>query len=71
MDILGDPSGHIPRHSRVYRNVASECARLRQERIAAFSEIRRDVDTGAFPEDRHILTMDPAAIAALHAGLPA
>jgi 3-methyl-2-oxobutanoate hydroxymethyltransferase len=70
MDILGDHTGHMPRHSKVYRNFAAEYARLQQERIAAFTEFRQDVESGAFPEDRHILHMDPGALAAFRAGLP-
>ena len=70
MDILGEHTGHMPRHSKVYRNFAAEYQRLQQERIAAFSEFRRDVETGAFPEDRHILKMGADALASFRAGLP-
>lgn len=70
MDILGDHDGHLPRHSKVYRNFAAEHARLQQERIAAFSEFRADVENGAFPEDRHLVRMDPQALAAFRARLP-
>jgi len=35
-DILGDHKGHMPHHSRVYRNFVAECDRLRAERIAPF-----------------------------------
>jgi 3-methyl-2-oxobutanoate hydroxymethyltransferase len=59
-DILGYTEGHIPRHSRVYRDFAAEYARLQQERIAAFREFVTDVGRGSFPEDRHILPMAPA-----------
>jgi len=71
MDILGDHKDHMPRHSKVYRNFAAEYDRLQQERIAAFSEFRRDVETGAFPEPRHLVAMDEAELAAFRAGLPA
>jgi 3-methyl-2-oxobutanoate hydroxymethyltransferase len=60
VDLLGETRGHIPRHSKVYRNFAAEYDRLQQERIAAFREFRDDVETGAFPEDRHLVRMDPA-----------
>lgn len=59
MDILGTNRDHIPRHSKVYRNFAEEFDRLQRERVAAFREYREDVDLGVFPEDRHIVHMQP------------
>ena len=70
MDILGDHRGPMPRHAKVYRDFAAEYDRLQQERIAAFREFRADVETGAFPEPRHLVHMDPAELAAFRAGLP-
>lgn len=61
-DILGTNRGHMPRHSKVYRNFAAEFDRLQAERVAAFTEYRADVESGAYPEDRHILHMDPAEL---------
>jgi 3-methyl-2-oxobutanoate hydroxymethyltransferase len=54
-DVLGTNRGHVPRHSKVYRNLAAEYARLQQERIAAFSELVRDIKSGAYPERRHVV----------------
>jgi 3-methyl-2-oxobutanoate hydroxymethyltransferase len=56
-DILGYTEGHIPRHSRVYRDFRAEYARLQAERVAAFTEFAADVTTGAYPEDRHLVAM--------------
>lgn len=77
MDILGDPTNqamagieHVPRHSKVYRDFAAEHARLQQERIAAFTEFRHDVETGAFPEDQHIIRMLPDELERFRASLP-
>ena len=70
MDILCDHKGHMPRHSKVYRNFAAEYDRLQAERVAAFTEFRRDVETGAFPEDKHVVHMEPAELAAFRARLP-
>ena len=36
---------------------------LQQERIAAYREYIADVTTGAFPESRHITTIDDEALA--------
>ncbi len=59
-DVLGQNRGHMPRHSKVYRNFAAEYDRLQGERVAAFSEFVADVKSGAFPEDRYVVRMDPA-----------
>jgi 3-methyl-2-oxobutanoate hydroxymethyltransferase len=58
-DILGYTEGHIPRHSKIYRDFKAEYARLQAERIAAFSEFAAEVATGAYPEDRHLVAMPP------------
>ena len=56
-DILGTNRGHMPRHSKVYRNFAAEFDRLQKERLAAFSEFIADVRSGAYPEEKHIVRM--------------
>src|SRR6478672_4649104 len=59
-DILGDYNERIPRHAKAYRNFLNEYNRLQQERIAAFKEYANDVKSGAFPEARHLVSMDAA-----------
>jgi len=56
-DILGTNRGHMPRHSKVYRNFATEFDRLQRERVAAFSEYIADVRSGSYPEEKHIVRM--------------
>ena len=68
-DILGYTEGHVPRHSKVYRNFAAEHARLQEERTAAFREFADDVAGGAFPQDDHILHMGKAELDGFMAGL--
>ena len=63
-DILGANRGHMPRHSKVYRNFAAEYDRLQQERIAAFKEYVADVESRTYPEERHIVRMPPAELKA-------
>lgn len=58
-DVLGQNRGHMPRHSKVYRNFAAEFDRLQQERIAAFKEFVADCDSRAYPEEKHIVRMQP------------
>src|SRR5438477_8823691 len=71
-DILGDYDERIPRHARAYRNFLKEYQRLQQERIAAFKEYADDVNSGRFPEARHLVAMDDAefkkAVASIERG---
>lgn len=68
-DILGANRGHMPRHSKVYRNFAAEYDRLQAERIAAFREFIADVGSNAYPEDKHLVKMNPAELAAFKRAL--
>lgn len=68
-DILGAHRGHVPRHSKVYRDFAGEFERLQAERIAAFGEYRADVESGRFPGDRYLVQMDEAELEAFRARL--
>jgi 3-methyl-2-oxobutanoate hydroxymethyltransferase len=68
-DILGENRGHVPRHAKVYRDFAAEHDRLQSERIAAFSEFRQDVESGAFPDERRLVAMDPAEFTAFMDGI--
>ena len=61
-DVLGSNRGHMPRHSKVYRNFAAEFDRLQQERIAAFKELAADIGSGAYPEKKHLVGVDPAEL---------
>ncbi len=54
-DVLGYTRGHRPRHAKVYRNFRAELDRLQQERIAAFREFIADVESGAYPEEKHLV----------------
>jgi 3-methyl-2-oxobutanoate hydroxymethyltransferase len=58
-DILGDYDERPPRHAKTYRNFAAEHRRLQEERTAAFREYIADVQSGQFPEPRHLVEMDP------------
>jgi 3-methyl-2-oxobutanoate hydroxymethyltransferase len=61
-DVLGETTGHIPKHAKVYRNFATERARLQEERIAAFKEYHRDVQTSAFPEPSQVVQANPGEL---------
>lgn len=70
-DLLGENRGHMPRHSKVYRNFAAEYDRLQSERIAAFSEFREDVAAGRFPSDDYLVPMPEDELAAFLKALDA
>ena len=61
-DILLTTSGHVPRHSKIYRNFLKEYERLQNEREAAFQEFYDDVKSGAFPEKKHIIEIQDSEL---------
>jgi 3-methyl-2-oxobutanoate hydroxymethyltransferase len=69
-DVLGYTRTHRPRHAKVYRDFRSEFDRLQRERIAAFKEYRHDVDTGAYPEAKHLVPIADAEFEAFLLQLP-
>lgn len=71
VDILGAHKDHMPRHSKVYRDFAAEFDRLQGERVAAFREFIADVETGAYPEEKHLVRMPAAELAGFEAALDA
>ena len=54
-DVLGYTRTHRPRHAKVYRDFRAEYDRLQQERVAAFNEFKADVNSGAYPEEKHLV----------------
>jgi 3-methyl-2-oxobutanoate hydroxymethyltransferase len=56
-DVLGYGQNHKPRHAKTYRNFRAEYDRLQQERIAAFKELKADIDDGLYPEPQHIVSI--------------
>ncbi|TGV41228.1 3-methyl-2-oxobutanoate hydroxymethyltransferase, partial [bacterium M00.F.Ca.ET.168.01.1.1] len=57
-DLLGSNRGHYPRHAKRYRDFAAELDRLQNGRIAAFREYADDIQSGAYPEPRHMVEAD-------------
>ena len=70
-DVLGQNRGHVPRHAKAYRNFAAEFDRLQRERVEAFSEFVADVKSGAYPEQRHVVSADPEEVNRFIRSLPA
>lgn len=59
-DVLGNNAGHIPRHAKVYGNLRAELERVQNLRVEAFAAFKRDVDSGGYPEPKHLVEADPA-----------
>ena len=68
-DVLGYTRGHKPRHAKVYRDFRTELDRLQDERIAAFKEFRADVESGAYPEDKHLVADRRRRVRGVHEGV--
>jgi len=69
-DVLGYTPGHLPRHAKVYRDFRTELERLQRERIAAFREFIADVNSGVYPEEKHLVPISDEEFAKFSSGLP-
>lgn len=63
-DVLGQNTGHIPRHAKVYADFAGEYARLQDKRIAAMRAFADDVHDGDYPAPQHLVDSDADVVAA-------
>jgi len=61
-DIVGE-SERVPRHARVYGDVAALQRRIAEERVRALSAFRADVASGAFPNDGEVGRIDADELA--------
>ena len=66
-DMLGTNTGHYPRHSRKYADLAAEEARLQAMRVQAFRDFGEDVRQGGYPQRNHEIHVGEAVMAALDA----
>lgn len=57
-DVLGTNTGRVPRHAKVYADLAAEEARLQRTRVEAFAALKHDVDTKAYPGPEHLIGID-------------
>lgn len=63
-DILGQTTGHVPRHAKRYADFATEHARLQEMRIAAMTSYAGDVHSGAYPAPQYTVDSDPEVVSA-------
>lgn len=68
-DVLGETTGHVPRHSRVYEDFATALAQLQERRVKAFAAFRQDVANSAFPGADEKVVLNEAEDEALAAFL--
>jgi 3-methyl-2-oxobutanoate hydroxymethyltransferase len=62
-DVLGQNTGHIPRHAKVYANFAAETARLQEMRVQAMRSFTQDVHSGSYPAPQHLVDCDADVVA--------
>jgi 3-methyl-2-oxobutanoate hydroxymethyltransferase len=62
-DVLGQNTGHVPRHAKVYADFAAEHARLQQKRIAAMSAFAADVHGGDYPAPQYMVDSEAEVVA--------
>ena len=55
-DVLGTNTGHVPRHSKQYANLAKEFDRIQEMRIGAFKRWIGDVQSGAWPDAPNLVS---------------
>lgn len=61
-DVLGQNTGHIPRHAKVYANLAAEQARLQEMRVQAMGSFAQDVHSGSYPAPQHLVDCDAEVV---------
>ncbi len=57
-DVLGTNTGHYPRHSKKFADLAEEQRKLQGLRVKAIKEFVLDVRTGAYPGPEHEVDID-------------
>ena len=55
-DVLGTNTGHVPRHSKQYANLAKEHERIQQMRVLAFREWVGEVQSFAWPTAPYVVS---------------
>jgi 3-methyl-2-oxobutanoate hydroxymethyltransferase len=54
-DVLGQNRGRVPRHAKVYANLAAEYDRLQDIRVEAMSRFAADVHAGDYPAPQYLV----------------
>ena len=57
-DILGTNVGHYPRHAKKYVDLEIKERELQELRIKGFKMFVDEFNSGAYPEDKHLIKME-------------
>lgn len=68
-DVLGRNRGHVPRHAKVYADLAAEEDRLQALRVTAMGRFVEDVHAGDYPAPQHLVDCDAGVVNAFCAWL--
>jgi 3-methyl-2-oxobutanoate hydroxymethyltransferase len=68
-DVLGQNRGHVPRHAKVYGNLAAEYDRLQAARVAAFGQFAAEVASGVYPAASHEVGIRSEELSAFESAL--
>ena len=52
-DILGYNKGHIPRHAKVYTNLAKDYENIKSKSIEAYKSFKSEINQNIYPEKKH------------------
>jgi 3-methyl-2-oxobutanoate hydroxymethyltransferase len=63
-DVLGQNRGRVPRHAKVYANLAAEYDRLQEMRVDAMRQFATDVHAGDYPAPQHLVDCQPDVVEA-------
>jgi 3-methyl-2-oxobutanoate hydroxymethyltransferase len=63
-DVLGQNRGHVPRHAKVYADLAAEHDRLQGFRTEAMARFAAELHTGLHPAPQHVVDSDPEVVPA-------
>jgi 3-methyl-2-oxobutanoate hydroxymethyltransferase len=61
-DVLGQNRGKIPRHAKVYADLATEYDRLQELRVAAMGRYVVDVHGGDYPAPQHLVDCETEVV---------
>jgi 3-methyl-2-oxobutanoate hydroxymethyltransferase len=62
-DVLGQTTGKVPRHAKVYADFRAEYAALQEKRIAAMRAFADDVHGGAYPSSDYVVSAKDEVVA--------
>jgi 3-methyl-2-oxobutanoate hydroxymethyltransferase len=63
-DVLGQNRGHVPRHAKVYADLAAEYDRLQAMRVTAMTAFADEVHQRLYPAPQHLVDSDPEVVGA-------